>query len=114
MNGLESGKVFTLNDTYLSDSLKRPSQQAASYQDLLDDSDALYVISAPEKHYAQIKEALQKGKHVLCESPVTMETEQWEELRQMAKTGSWCSWIPSRRLILWLTIVFYYWQREAS
>ena len=85
VNGLESGKVFTLNDAYLSDNLKRSAQQAASYQDLLDDSDALYVISAPEKHYAQIREALQKGKHVLCESPVTMETEQWEELRQMAK-----------------------------
>ena len=85
VNGLESGKVFTLNDAYLSDNLKRPAQQAASYQELLDDCDALYVISAPEKHYAQIREALQKGKHVLCESPVTMETEQWEELRQMAK-----------------------------
>lgn len=85
VNGLESGKVFTLNDAYLSDNLKRSVQQAASYQELLDDSDALYVISAPEKHYAQIREALQKGKHVLCESPVTMETEQWEELRQMAK-----------------------------
>ena len=85
VNGLESGKVFTLNDAYLSDNLKRPAQQAASYQDLLDDCDALYVISAPEKHYAQISEALQKGKHVLCESPVTMETEQWDELRQMAK-----------------------------
>ena len=85
VNGLESGKVFTLNDAYLSDNLKRPAQQAASYQDLLDDCDALYVISAPEKHYAQISEALQKGKHVLCESPVTIETEQWEELRQMAK-----------------------------
>lgn len=85
VNGLESGKVFTLNDAYLSDNLKRPAQQAASYQELLDDSDALYVISAPEKHYAQIREALQKGKHVLCESPVTMEIEQWEELRQMAK-----------------------------
>lgn len=85
VNGLESGKVFTLNDAYLSDNLKRSAQQAASYQELLDDCDALYVISAPEKHYAQIREALQKGKHVLCESPVTMETEQWEELRQMAK-----------------------------
>lgn len=85
VNGLESGKVFTLNDAYLSDNLKRPAQQAASYQDLLDDCDALYVISAPEKHYVQIREALQKGKHVLCESPVTMEIEQWEELRQMAK-----------------------------
>lgn len=85
VNGLESGKIFTLNDAYLSDNLKRSAQQAASYQDLLDDCDALYVISAPEKHYAQIREALQKGKHVLCESPVTMEIEQWEELRQMAK-----------------------------
>ena len=85
VNGLESGKVFTLNDAYLSDNLKCPAQQAASYQDLLDDCDALYVISAPEKHYAQIREALQKGKHVLCESPVTMEIEQWEALRQMAK-----------------------------
>ena len=30
VNGLESGKVFTLNDAYLSASLTRPSQQAAS------------------------------------------------------------------------------------
>lgn len=85
VNGLEVGKVFTLNDTYLSERLQSAEHQTTSFQELLDDSDALYVISAPEKHYAQIKEALQKGKHVLCESPVTMATEQWEELRQLAE-----------------------------
>ena len=30
VNGLESGKVFTLNDAYLSDNLKRSAQQAAA------------------------------------------------------------------------------------
>lgn len=114
VNGLESGKVFTLNDTYLSDSLKRPSQQAASYQDLLDDSDALYVISAPEKHYAQIKEALQKGSTCSVSRQSPWRLGSGKNCDRWQKTGSWCSWIPSRRLILWLTIVFYYWQREVS
>ena len=85
VNGLEAGKVFSLNDTYLSDSLKETSKKAASYQALLDDSDALYVISAPEKHYEQIKLALQQGKHVLCESPITLDANQLSELQQIAK-----------------------------
>ena len=84
VNGLEVGKVFTLNDTYLSERLQSAEHQTASYQELLQDSDALYVISAPQEHYAQIKEALLQGKHVLCESPVTMQTAQWEELRKLA------------------------------
>lgn len=85
VNGLETGKVFSQNNTYLADSLTSPSREAASFQDLLADSDALYLISAPEKHYEQIKEALQNGKHVLCESPVTMDAKQWEELCEMAR-----------------------------
>ena len=85
VNGLEVGKVFSLNDAYLSDNLKADNKKAASFQSLLDDSDALYVISAPEKHYEQIKDALQQGKHVLCESPITMDIQQWEELCQLAK-----------------------------
>ena len=114
VNGLESGKVFTLNDTYLSDSLKRPSQQAASYQDLLDDSDALYVISAPGKHYAQIRRRCRRGSTCSVSRQSPWRLSSGKNCDRWQKTGSWCSWIPSRRLILWLTIVFYYWQREAS
>ena len=81
----EHGKVFSLNDAYLSDSLKDSSKKATTFQALLDDSDALYVISAPEKHYEQIKLALQQGKHVLCESPITMDIQQWKKLCQLAE-----------------------------
>lgn len=33
---------------------------------------ALYLVSPPEFHYKQIIEAVQKGKHVLCESPIAL------------------------------------------
>jgi choline-phosphate cytidylyltransferase len=85
VNGLEAGKVFSLNDQYLSENLQAAEKQAASFQELLDESDALYVISAPSKHYAQIKEALEAGKHVLCESPITLQPQQWKELKEIAK-----------------------------
>ncbi len=85
VNGLESGMVFTLNDTYLSETLRAPDKKATTFQELLEHSDALYVISAPEKHYGQISEALKQGKHVLCESPIAMSLEQWEKLCHIAQ-----------------------------
>lgn len=85
VNGLETGKVFSFNDKYLTDTLKADDKKSSSFQTLLDDSDALYIISAPEQHYTQIKEALLQGKHVLCESPITMDMEQWKELKQIAQ-----------------------------
>ncbi len=84
VNGLVVGKVFTLNDRFLSDSLKDQARQTSSFDELLDASDALYIISAPELHYSQIKQALERGKHVLCESPVTLRPEEWRELKALA------------------------------
>lgn len=54
------------------------------YEQLLDDSDAVYICSYPSKHYELIKRALQKGKHVLCESPVAENREQVMELYDLA------------------------------
>ena len=84
VNGLVAGKVFTLNDRFLSDSLKDKARQTSSFDELLDASDALYIISAPELHYSQIKQALERGKHVMCESPVTLRPEEWKELKALA------------------------------
>lgn len=84
VNGLVAGKVFTLNDRFLSDSLKDKARQTSSFDELLDASDALYIISAPELHYSLIKQALERGKHVLCESPVTLRPEEWRELKALA------------------------------
>lgn len=56
-----------------------------NYQDLLHKSDAVYILSNPIYHYQQIKKALLSGKHVLCESPITLNMVQTKELFEIAK-----------------------------
>lgn len=51
---------------------------------LIDKSDAIYISTQPNNHYAEIKLALQKNKHVLCESPITINTKQFNELIDLA------------------------------
>lgn len=50
-----------------------------------EDSSALYLVSAPDKHYDQIIEAISAGKHVLCESPIALTSEQCANAYQLAK-----------------------------
>ena len=52
---------------------------------MIENVDAIYIISKLEDHYAQIKFALEKRKHVLCESPMTKSLEEWKELSEIAK-----------------------------
>lgn len=55
------------------------------YDELLERVDAVYIISRPEKHYADSKKALLAGKHVLCESPIALREEECQELFEIAK-----------------------------
>lgn len=55
------------------------------YQELLNQSDAVYIVSEPEAHFMQIKEALEVGKHVLCESPLTINKEELQILFDLAQ-----------------------------
>lgn len=59
-----------------------------TYDDLLNNSDALYICSAPTKHYDYIKKALGKEKHILCESPITMSSFFTKELFDCAKDNN--------------------------
>lgn len=56
-----------------------------SYTELLNNVDAVYIISHPTKHYEQIKLALEKNKHVICESPIALNGEDTKELFDLAK-----------------------------
>lgn len=58
-----------------------------SYENLLFDVDALYIISHPTKHYEQIKLALNNKKHVICESPIALNKQNVEELFSLAKNN---------------------------
>lgn len=51
---------------------------------LLEHADAVYILSEPSKHYEQIKTALLKGKHVLCEAPLAVKKKELDELFSLA------------------------------
>ena len=58
-----------------------------SYDELLEDSEvqAVYIPLPNHLHYQWVKKALQKGKHVLCESPVSLTKKTCEELFEIAE-----------------------------
>ena len=53
--------------------------------DLLGQVDAIYIASHPKNHYEQIKAALINHKHVLCETPITIDEVECGELFDIAK-----------------------------
>lgn len=85
VNGLEVAAVFVRDKERFSSEFSDKFIQADTYEELLEKVDAVYITSHPSQHYNHIKEALQKGKHVLCESPVTLNVDQYDELVKMAK-----------------------------
>ena len=58
-----------------------------NYIQLLNEVDAVYIHSEPSMHYEQSLTALQRGKHVLCESPVALSSEQCKRLLQTANNN---------------------------
>lgn len=85
VNGATVEGVCLPKMTNLSENLSTLSIVTNDYSTLIDNVDAVYVISRLDDHYDQIRLALEKGKHVLCESPMTSSLKKWEELSKMAK-----------------------------
>ena len=55
------------------------------YSQLLTKVDSVYVVSHPRDHYKHVKQALENGKHVLCETPIALAKAECEELFEIAK-----------------------------
>ena len=85
VNGVSVSGVCTTDDSDLSDEIKDHYLITDDLDELFKISDAIYIVSHPTKHYEQIKQALLTGKHVLCESPIVTNTQDFEELLQIAK-----------------------------
>ena len=78
VNGIEISGICSSNDV----------QNDELFDEIMDKSDALYIISKPSNHYNQIKRALENGKHVLCETPMALTRIQCEELHKLAERKS--------------------------
>ena len=59
-----------------------------SYDELLKMVDGVFIVSDSVNHYNHIKKALELKKHVLCESPLTLSENQFEELETLAKENN--------------------------
>ena len=79
VNGIDISGIFTTNE------FLDIKERARSFEELLEISDALYIISNPLLHFEQIKVAINKGKHVLCETPIALMSRQSEELHKLAE-----------------------------
>ena len=60
---------------------------SVSYEDLLNKVDAVYVATPHLSHYRLTKEALEKGKHVLCETPLVLNGDEARELFRLAEAN---------------------------
>lgn len=54
-------------------------------QEFYEEVNAVYIASPHDTHYDYIKEALLRGKHVLCEKPMVLKKDQAEELFELAQ-----------------------------
>ena len=86
VNGIQISALCTDNLNIMSDEIKKVDFITNDYFKLIDNVDAVYIRSLPNMHYDQIKYALNNGKHVLCESPLTLDEKQTMELFELAKS----------------------------
>ncbi len=85
VNGVEIIGVCTDKIENMSNAVKELSIVTENYDELLKSVDSVYIVSDCNIRYEQIKKALLNGKHVLCESPICLETKQCQELVKLAK-----------------------------
>lgn len=85
VNGLKVAAALVDDKKRFSEKFPDIPSLCNSYDELLEQVDAVYLVTPPSQHYAQIREALLKGKHVLCETPIALSVSEYEELTALAK-----------------------------
>ena len=85
VNGLEIKSVYNENNVF---DYSFDAEKFTDYDKFLDSVDAIYIASHPSKHYLEIKRALEKKKHVLCETPIVLTLKELDELFELSKKNN--------------------------
>ena len=88
VNGIEISSIYLENDEEKNIYNDLNLMLYDSYEMLLKNCDAVFIVSHVRKHYTQIKQALNQGKHVLCESPLTLNELDYVELKKLANKNN--------------------------
>lgn len=84
VNGIDVNAICTDKDNEKKQYENDEILLTNDYDELLNVVDAVFIISHPLQHYSQIKQALENGKHVLCESPIALKEKDCVELENLA------------------------------
>ena len=84
VNGIKVTGAYATSYDHLDSELQNLCQETSSIEELMSKCDALYIASHPSLHYEQCRKALLKGLHILCESPIALQTEEYDELIKLA------------------------------
>ena len=84
VNGIDVNAICTDKDNEKKQYENDEILLTNDYDELLKVVDAVFIISHPSQHYSQIKQALENGKHVLCESPIALNEKDCVELENLA------------------------------
>lgn len=87
VSGINIVGVYDINETVAEDFFKADKDliKFGSYNDLLENIDAVYIATPHLGHYDLSLKALKAKKHVLCEIPLVLEGKQAETLYKLAK-----------------------------
>ena len=84
VNGVEIVGICTDNLDVMNDDVKHLPVVTDNYDVLLDSVDAIYIKCEFDKRFEMIKKALNKGKSVLCESPMALSQKETNTLFKLA------------------------------
>ncbi len=85
VNGIKVVGYYTQNDSLFELDPINTLETFDSLESLIKSCDALYFITSPVVRYKDLKYALNEGKHILCESPICISTDEWKELKEIAR-----------------------------
>ena len=85
VNGLHVSALYTRSEALAERGRRELELVTDDFDRLLEGVDAVYLRTRPEEHASQIRRALEAGRHVLCESPLTLSRAESEELMALAR-----------------------------
>jgi len=90
VSGINVEGVFGLNEESLKDFVNKHELDfyTLDYDKFIDKLDAVYIATPHLTHYHYIKEALTKGRHVICEKPMVLSSVEAEELYTLAQKNN--------------------------
>ena len=88
VNGVNIFSAYDIDKKKTEDFVKKNEgvKPCESFQELVNDVDAVYIATPHLSHYNDIKAALLEKKHVLCETPMVLNGEQAKELYKLAES----------------------------